>query len=132
KSAGLSRRRHSCSRLFSLCVSTRSSHLSVATTASPLSYTRSLHDALPISRLPSHNRAQGCVRLQGRGIDAHRLPLQQALFRQERSEEHTSELQSRFDVVCRLLLEKKKASPCCWRSKQAVTRCSSPRSGSRY
>src|SRR5699024_12633039 len=26
----------------------------------------------------------------------------------ERSEEHTSELQSRFDVVCRLLLEKKK------------------------
>src|SRR5699024_11767359 len=27
-----------------------------------------------------------------------------------RSEEHTSELQSRFDLVCRLLLEKKKAS----------------------
>src|SRR5699024_2733678 len=29
-------------------------------------------------------------------------------FRKERSEEHTSELQSRFDLVCRLLLEKKK------------------------
>src|SRR5207249_9411922 len=28
----------------------------------------------------------------------------------KRSEEHTSELQSRFDLVCRLLLEKKKAS----------------------
>src|SRR5699024_12708195 len=28
-----------------------------------------------------------------------------------RSEEHTSELQSRFDLVCRLLLEKKKTSP---------------------
>src|SRR5438067_6966732 len=28
--------------------------------------------------------------------------------RRERSEEHTSELQSRFDLVCRLLLEKKK------------------------
>src|SRR5699024_12234111 len=28
-------------------------------------------------------------------------------FLQERSEEHTSELQSRFDLVCRLLLEKK-------------------------
>src|SRR5437868_7943543 len=28
-----------------------------------------------------------------------------------RSEEHTSELQSRFDLVCRLLLEKKKNSP---------------------
>src|SRR5437868_3753427 len=30
----------------------------------------------------------------------------------QRSEEHTSELQSRFDLVCRLLLEKKKASSC--------------------
>src|SRR5579885_3768367 len=29
----------------------------------------------------------------------------------ERSEEHTSELQSRFDLVCRLLLEKKKTKP---------------------
>src|SRR5437868_11321794 len=28
-----------------------------------------------------------------------------------RSEEHTSELQSRFDLVCRLLLEKKKSEP---------------------
>src|SRR5207249_7799305 len=31
-----------------------------------------------------------------------------ALASRERSEEHTSELQSRFDLVCRLLLEKKK------------------------
>src|SRR5699024_12626585 len=30
---------------------------------------------------------------------------------QERSEEHTSELQSRFDLVCRLLLEKKNNNP---------------------
>src|SRR5699024_11977759 len=30
------------------------------------------------------------------------------LFSSKRSEEHTSELQSRFDLVCRLLLEKKK------------------------
>src|SRR5207249_9349197 len=30
--------------------------------------------------------------------------------RQKRSEEHTSELQSRFDLVCRLLLEKKKTN----------------------
>src|SRR5437868_8820661 len=36
-----------------------------------------------------------------------RLPLRQPRQRQ-RSEEHTSELQSRFDLVCRLLLEKKK------------------------
>src|SRR5699024_10915913 len=33
--------------------------------------------------------------------------LRSALTHQERSEEHTSELQSRFDLVCRLLLEKK-------------------------
>src|SRR2546429_5460851 len=31
--------------------------------------------------------------------------------RQERSEEHTSELQSRLHLVCRLLLEKKKSDP---------------------
>src|SRR5699024_12360007 len=31
---------------------------------------------------------------------------------QKRSEEHTSELQSRFDLVCRLLLEKKKITDC--------------------
>src|SRR5207249_12240720 len=31
-------------------------------------------------------------------------------FRGSRSEEHTSELQSRFDLVCRLLLEKKKTN----------------------
>src|SRR5699024_12228152 len=30
----------------------------------------------------------------------------------DRSEEHTSELQSRFDLVCRLLLEKKNRYPC--------------------
>src|SRR5438067_6504268 len=53
---------------------------------------------------------------------------------QTRSEEHTSELQSRFDLVCRLLLEKKKR----WRSRSAriyyfwtstltVTRSSTPR-----
>src|SRR5438094_3555338 len=32
----------------------------------------------------------------------------QAQYRNERSEEHTSELQSPYDLVCRLLLEKKK------------------------
>src|SRR5699024_12001735 len=34
------------------------------------------------------------------------------LFYLIRSEEHTSELQSRFDLVCRLLLEKKKKHSC--------------------
>src|SRR2546429_5476390 len=37
------------------------------------------------------------------------LPERAALFRSHRSEEHTSELQSRLHLVCRLLLEKKKA-----------------------
>src|SRR5437868_11400766 len=37
----------------------------------------------------------------------HRLPGLLARAERERSEEHTSELQSRFDLVCRLLLEKK-------------------------
>src|SRR5690349_23262374 len=38
----------------------------------------------------------------------HRMQPQMTEPRQERSEEHTSELQSRRDLVCRLLLEKKK------------------------
>src|SRR5207249_10276207 len=37
-----------------------------------------------------------------------RQPTQEVIERAVRSEEHTSELQSRFDLVCRLLLEKKK------------------------
>src|SRR5207249_7899095 len=36
------------------------------------------------------------------------IEIQQRTNRRGRSEEHTSELQSRFDLVCRLLLEKKK------------------------
>src|SRR5204862_4528049 len=46
-------------------------------------------------------------------------PLSPSMFRKPRSEEHTSELQSRRDLVCRLLLEKKKTRkgrPCRWRS----------------
>src|SRR5438874_9821539 len=63
-------------------------------------YTLSLHDALPISR----GRAR---RAAGRRGDRHRVGHGR---RAARSEEHTSELQSRRDLVCRLLLEKKKNS----------------------
>src|SRR2546422_3403875 len=42
------------------------------------------------------------------GIDAHAVDGQLSARRGERSEEHTSELQSRLHLVCRLLLEKKK------------------------
>src|SRR5436305_5404717 len=61
-------------------------------------YTLSLHDALPISRI-----------LVGLVVARHRLAADE--LRGERgavrSEEHTSELQSRPHLVCRLLLEKK-------------------------
>src|SRR2546428_10576394 len=43
-------------------------------------------------------------------LDTVRLWLRALLMRGKRSEEHTSELQSRSDLVCRLLLEKKKKS----------------------
>src|SRR5207248_10596895 len=95
-------------------------------------YTLSLHDALPISRAAgrrggsdhqpgaresralaharaSHRRAvvrpahgEAVVQRQARFL-APGLRLREI----ERSEEHTSELQSPYDLVCRLLLEKK-------------------------
>src|SRR5438445_4110113 len=60
-------------------------------------YTLSLHDALPISR-HHHGRCR-VSDLQNRPHQPCSGPL--------RSEEHTSELQSRQYLVCRLLLEKK-------------------------
>src|SRR5215469_18777422 len=67
-------------------------------TATTEIYTLSLHDALPISSAGGRRPAS---------IDtAHRGP--RAVAPRRRSEEHTSELQSRRDLVCRLLLEKKK------------------------
>src|SRR5206468_12365093 len=52
-------------------------------------------------------RAGGDERLAQR-LDVQTWPVQMKKGRQGRSEEHTSELQSRSDLVCRLLLEKKK------------------------
>src|SRR5207248_7447473 len=43
-----------------------------------------------------------------------------ALEHDDRSEEHTSELQSPYDLVCRLLLEKKNRSRC-WRSRTSIS-----------
>src|SRR6185312_17319172 len=64
-------------------------------TATTEIYTLSLHDALPISI----DAGRGCALDRGRAmVDCTAV----------RSEEHTSELQSRSDLVCRLLLEKKK------------------------
>src|SRR5437773_11217594 len=71
-------------------------------------YTLSLHDALPISaRLIFPTRVQGNSRppaLRNRGMRVLLIDCRAP----RRSEEHTSELQSHHDLVCRLLLEKKK------------------------
>src|SRR2546421_8304639 len=74
-------------------------------TATTEIYTLSLHDALPIS---AGARTAGCgLRLAA----GDRKPVESRFWggsESGRSEEHTSELQSRSDLVCRLLLEKKK------------------------
>src|SRR3712207_7045584 len=83
-------------------------------TATTEIYTLSLHDALPISahaepriRLHLRGDARGAHAGVGQGHHRHRRLF--ALRVRRRSEEHTSELQSRQYLVCRLLLEKKKA-----------------------
>src|SRR5690349_23364164 len=76
-------------------------------TATTEIYTLSLHDALPISgRCARAGRADRCTG------PASRAGRAAASGRAGRSEEHTSELQSRRDLVCRLLLEKKKKKAC--------------------
>src|SRR5437868_12264863 len=77
-------------------------------TATTEIYTLSLHDALPIF-LRRQNPAAEALQVGVRNDRLHQ-PCRQAATA-VRSEEHTSELQSRFDLVCRLLLEKKKRDP---------------------
>src|SRR2546422_8269735 len=90
-------------------------------------YTLSLHDALPISTgrtldpLATLAFLAAATRRVGLGTAVLNLPFRPALLTAKwvatvqdlsggrvRSEEHTSELQSRLHLVCRLLLEKKK------------------------
>src|SRR2546425_12650247 len=78
-------------------------------TATTEIYTLSLHDALPISR----TLVVICYRVAEIRINTHPfLRVRSELLGHgactERSEEHTSELQSLAYLVCRLLLEKKK------------------------
>src|SRR5947209_12386326 len=84
-------------------------------TATTEIYTLSLHDALPISVsraavLQSHTDLVPAVPrlLGGRVVGLHYWRFGPLSDRDDRSEEHTSELQSRQYLVCRLLLEKKK------------------------
>src|SRR2546428_4288134 len=76
-------------------------------TATTEIYTLSLHDALPISRSERwvHGRIWRASPHLLAGVGNRRCPGRDGC--QHRSEEHTSELQSRSDLVCRLLLEKK-------------------------
>src|SRR5690606_41130040 len=89
-------------------------------------YTLSLHDALPISLkqlgardwaylkampLTYHDREHNIVLVHGGFLPDQPWrgqPARVVTRIQNRSEEHTSELQSRENLVCRLLLEKKK------------------------
>src|SRR2546422_7936705 len=82
-------------------------------TATTEIYTLSLHDALPISLPKGRSRRSylpGPELALKRARKLLRGPPQQELRNPQRSEEHTSELQSRLHLVCRLLLEKKKIS----------------------
>src|SRR3712207_8711417 len=88
-------------------------------TATTEIYTLSLHDALPIFEFEIRNEGAGEVdaavllaweddlALVLDGHEGH----EPGRARSFRSEEHTSELQSRQYLVCRLLLEKKKVYP---------------------
>src|SRR5438477_5767325 len=84
-------------------------------TATTEIYTLSLHDALPISQFsqPEMNRsASNSMDSSTKTIfvsssDRSSVSIRGAV-RRSRSEEHTSELQSHVNLVCRLLLEKKK------------------------
>src|SRR3712207_8927246 len=93
-------------------------------TATTEIYTLSLHDALPIFLEDRGERRGAGHHERGRGAARRRVvdvggpeprhartlfwPFRAPGLRSIRSEEHTSELQSRQYLVCRLLLEKKK------------------------
>src|SRR5436190_10157524 len=91
-------------------------------TPTPETYTLSLHDALPISDSATRasasspgatRRTSGRARRWRRSLDALRSTAGCHGCRPPRSEEHTSELQSHSDLVCRLLLEKKNKDQIC-------------------
>src|SRR5256885_12186131 len=81
-------------------------------TATTEIYTLSLHDALPISDAGiDDHRVIGIAFLQVLQDDTDVVRVEDALSAADgaaRSEEHTSELQSPCNLVCRLLLEKKR------------------------
>src|SRR2546422_4041573 len=96
-----------------LCLSAVCSFFFFNDTATTEIYTLSLHDALPISgidveRIRKRKFSVALDAVRGAGGPAMRALLERFGCMVTRSEEHTSELQSRLHLVCRLLLEKKK------------------------
>src|SRR2546429_2018437 len=84
-------------------------------TATTEIYTLSLHDALPISdvilsdfSMPQFDGMEALRLAKELAPDTPFIFVSGTLGEEYRSEEHTSELQSRLHLVCRLLLEKKK------------------------
>src|SRR2546429_4453662 len=79
-------------------------------TATTEIYTLSLHDALPICPPACRASSRSCTSNTccRPCMQAGACAARAAISRATRSEEHTSELQSRLHLVCRLLLEKKK------------------------
>src|SRR5207249_11227089 len=108
----MSLRTYSSSHITTFQLSSHYSHSILALlfffndTATTEIYTLSLHDALPISTRRRDVFVFGSV-MSPMGVTCCRT-WRYPPARSTRSEEHTSELQSRFDLVCRLLLEKKK------------------------
>src|SRR5206468_12476732 len=102
----------------------RLSSFSLHSPAPPEIYTLSLHDALPISYAPTltydgiriapfpiklpRRATAGGTTLTPLAFISSSVDRENFVATLSRSEEHTSELQSRSDLVCRLLLEKKK------------------------
>src|SRR5437016_11098685 len=81
-------------------------------TATTEIYTLSLHDALPISEAARKGTGMRVLLIEDDSATAQSIELMQWRCRPQsairaRSEEHTSELQSLTNLVCRLLLEKK-------------------------
>src|SRR2546430_11812933 len=87
-------------------------------TATTEIYTLSLHDALPIFQKSRSGTRQNLlhipVHLRRERVECQnfltQIDIQSKRETLDRSEEHTSELQSQSNLVCRLLLEKKKTT----------------------
>src|SRR5690606_42124565 len=94
-------------------VPSRHPHFFYNATVAPLHDTLSLHDALPISfGLVRYGVAPDHQNIKRAALAFERTAEHPGFryFGNVRSEEHTSELQSRENLVCRLLLEKKKSN----------------------